>query len=464
MINFKYLILIPLIVLLILPAFAIPLYKPIYLSFICTISFFLFFVFFKQQNFFKRVNLLIRKTPFKYFLCFAIWIIIDGLFLVLLGKYSIFNYLYYMLTLLILTFTCTYLLPSIIFPKYFSKQFFIKFLFITYFILCIAGIIQYLSMILDITFINNIIKILTNIRFLLNDNHQFSDTRLSGLFEEPGYFGAFLFLNFPIVYNLCCSKYKIFDNKYLNIIIKKSLIPLFWICLILTKSPIWLIFCLILTGIYFLKTIVTFILKHIVKFIIAIVLICVLTFIFFTQLNLSETYLNRIYLTIKVLGNWELFVIIEPSLATRILSYFYTFKVFLSNFILGVGLGNTKYYTINQIFNTPIPITLELQKHITNTIFSGSNRLGLNGAFFFDVLADSGIIGCIVFYYFLFKSYIWNNKIKMKYTGINYLLLDGLSKSVLAFILISFYDVNYMTLFVWFLLGLGLIFYPICKR
>ena len=239
---------------------------------------------------------------------------------------------------------------------------------------------------------------------------------------------------------------------------------MFWICLILTKSPIWLIFCLILTGIYFLKTIVTFILKHIVKFIIAIVLICVLTFIFFTQLNLSETYLNRIYLTIKVLGNWELFVIIEPSLATRILSYFYTFKVFLSNFILGVGLGNTKYYTINQIFNTPIPITLELQKHITNTIFSGSNRLGLNGAFFFDVLADSGIIGCIVFYYFLFKSYIWNNKIKMKYTGINYLLLDGLSKSVLAFILISFYDVNYMTLFVWFLLGLGLIFYPICKR
>lgn len=463
MINIRYLTLVPLIALLLLPAFAVPFHKPIYLSFFCTIGFFLFFLFFKQQYLLKRVNLLIRKTPFKYFSFFAIWFIIDGLFLVCLGKYNIFNYIYYMLTLLILTFTCTYLLPSIIFPKYFSKQFFIKFLFMTYFILCIAGIIQYLSVIFDITFINNIVKFLTNIRFLLNDSHQLSDTRLSGLFEEPGYFGAFLFLNFPIIYNFCLSKYKIFDNNYLNIIIKKSLILLFWVSLILTKSPIWLIFCLILTSIYFLKTIVKFILKHKVKFVIAMVLIGVFTFMFFTHLNVSETYLNRIYLTVKVLGNWDLFVIIEPSLATRILSYFYTFKVFLSNFLLGVGLGNTKYYTINQIFNTPIPITLELQKYITNTIFSGSNRLGLNGAFFFDVLADSGIIGFIVFYYFLFKSYIWNNKIKMKYTGINYLLLDGLSKSVLAFILISFYDVNYMTLFVWFLLGLGLIFYPICE-
>ena len=200
MINIRYLTLVPLIALLLLPAFAVPLYKPIQLFFVCIIGFFLFFIFFKEKYLFKRINLLRKKTPLKYFLYFATWLLVDGLLLVLLGKYSILNYIYYILTLLLITFTFTYLLPALIFPKYFSRKFLIKFMFLTYFILCIAGIIQYVSASLGITFINVIIEFLTNIRFLLNENHQLYATRLSSMFEEPGYFGAFLFLNFPIVY------------------------------------------------------------------------------------------------------------------------------------------------------------------------------------------------------------------------------------------------------------------------
>lgn len=458
MINIRYLTLVPLIALLLLPAFAVPLYKPIQLFFVCIIGFFLFFIFFKQKYLFKRINLLRKKTPLKYFLYFATWLLVDGLLLVLLGKYSILNYIYYILTLLLITFTFTYLLPALIFPKYFSRKFLIKFMFLTYFILCIVGLIQYVSATFDLTFINVIIAFLTNIRFLLNENHQLYDSRLSSLFEEPGYFGAFLFLNFPIVYNLCCSKYRIFDNKYLNILIKKSLVPLFWICLILTKSPIWLIFCLILTGIYFSKRIIAFIIKHAIKFGIATIIIVILAIIFFSKVNISDTYLNRIYLTITVLGNWNLFVVAEPSLATRLLSYFYTFKVFLANCILGVGLGNTKYYTLTQVFNDPQTMTYEMSERIRLSILSGGKKLSANGSFPFDILSDSGIIGFILFYYFLIKSYIYTNKIKYIYNTDKYLFLDGISKSILAFITISFYDINYATLFIWFFIGLPLVF------
>ena len=260
------------------------------------------------------------------------------------------------------------------------------------------------------------------------------------------------------------SKYKIFDNKYLNKLTKILAIPLFWVCLILTKSPIWLVFCLLLTGIYFAKNIIAFIIKHFIKFSIAFVLICACIMLFLSKINTSDTYLNRIYVALQTFKNFEIFIFAEPSLATRVLSYYYTFKVFLANCILGVGLGNAKYYTLTQILNHPMPLTYEFHSRLNNILILRESKMGLNGSLFFDILSDTGIIGFVLFYYFLIKNYLWEKKLKLYYTGIYYLFLDGISKGTLAYIFISIYDINYLTLFIWFFFGMGLIFYPINNK
>ena len=451
----KFLIWLFLISIFCFPAFSIPVGKPIHLYFITSAILVIAFVILCKNYVFKIVQKLIRKTPSKYIFQFFLWLILDGLLLVVLGKYSLMHYLYYMITILLIIFINLYILPSLIMPKMISVNAFIKFLFMVYFFVCIMGVIQFFGEALGISIINNIFEFIDNTRFLASDTASLYEDRLASVFEEPGWFASFMFLNLPIMYSMCESKYRIFTNNILNIIAKKTIIPLAWICIILTKSPIWLLFSLILTGLHFRKHLIHIFKKY---FVLTIVLLFALYVVFNTQsIDLTETYLNRIAIFFTSITDWSTYVQDESSLSTRLVSYYYTIKIFLSNILLGVGLGNAKFYTLQAIFSDQIELPYEILNHIME-LPANEKNFPLNGALFYDILSDSGLIGFVLFYRYLIKNIIVCKKVALMYMNKYRIFLMGLYEAFIAMLYVSIYDINYISVYIWIMLGLVPVF------
>ena len=463
-INFKFLIYLP-IILLFLPSFSfyIPGLKVFEFYFV---SLYIALIFMFIQNYsstINRIRNIALKTPLVYYLLFLLFIIINSIILSIFGT-----------TTLAKTFTAVLfkfilgILPSIFYficliPRYISLKNFIQLFLKLLWISLILGIVAYLGRWFDISIINNLFDFFANSRHISAAISSYNPDaalyfeygkRLTGLHAEPGYLGQFLYLFLPFIYSFSVPSLNLFTNKYLNIVCKNTLISLTWINIILTKSPITLILSLFISILYYRKSIINFVRKS--YLLIAILLISI--YLIFINIDFSSTYIGRILKVIQCLKSYELFVIAEPSLATRISSFINEFCIFLQHPITGVGFENLGNYVYTQLLRSPVPLTEEIIFRNIDAI-NRFNSAHLNKGFIYTILAENGIIAGIILMYSYLKTFsviLKSNNFYKKFE-FNYLLLKSLKYSLLCILILFVYDLYLVNKFYNLLLSLSFI-------
>lgn len=438
----------------------------LYIPFIVLSIFML--LFFKCNPLKKHFFFLYKKTPYKYFIWFTLFSVITIIF-------SIFNGTFYfggLITSAIGGLLCSVILPfifaSFLFSKILSTKFLIKFLYVFCWFVFVFALFEFLVYSFDIDFLKEIVSIFTNKRSIFAGTDLTyrvsvnNIVRVKSIFEEPSYLGYFILLLSPIIYQIHNNVQSVFNNRITNLIIKKTIIPFMWISLILTQSPIFLLFNIIFTVYYLLKFnyLFKFIQKHLLTIIIFITAIMPILIIYIdvNSIKFEQTYLYRIYLVLQNFNNFDDFVIQEQSLATRIIVFICGIQLFISTYGLGVGYGNLSYIIPNVILNSKLPLTTELQKlyfesntHLTSTIFT-------------KILTETGIIGFVIFYYFIYKTYSLINMMSVQMSSNLKFILTGFKLFVMLYILTSIYDSNLNQAWCWVIWGIIYSFIIKAKR
>ena len=405
---------------------------------------FIFYIIKENKHIFNELHILYKNTPFKYLIFFLLWVIVTSIILILTHKATIliFYYIFFKLLPILLLGYC---LACLFIPKYLSLKNFIKIFFgITYFIL-IFGIVGFLGDLLNIEPIKLCTNFISNAKYLSEGTTFMLDStsgisRARSVFGEPQNLGWFIFMIMPILFKVCLSKYSIYRNKYLNYFIKKTIIPLAYINVIISMSPIATIATIILTIIYFLKDIFYKIKKHFI-FIAIFLIILFVCILFLHNIILDyiyNSYLSRIINVILSINSFEKLALVEGSLASRLNGYINSFILFTKHPILGLGFDNTRFYMYQQYMNSPLPLT---QENIARMIYDEYTGTGtwFCKATFFTLLADSGIIGTGIFYMFIIKSITVIKNIRNKFVGLQLNFLDGLKLSYIAIFITSIY-------------------------
>ena len=446
-------------VLLFLPAFAFPLAgRAFRVFFIPLLCFWGMYILFNFKNFVRQICYLYKKTPFKYLIYFIAYLFLSSIFICSFNYRAGINAFVYIIQLSILYILPCYLLSAGIISTKLPIKKFLKIYFVALFSIFVFGLFEFIfGKILHIEPVNIIQQFLANERYFLGDFREMYAHRLCSVFAEPGWLGGFLFLNFPIIYKCCLSKYKIFDNKLYNFIIKKTLIVLAWLNLLLTLSPIWLIFCTLETIFIFKNKIIKFIFsKKIIVYLSILFVFSVLigAFILSSDTSVKIAQIVRIIDTLTSMISFENFLIVEPSLGSRIVSYITLWHIFKEHLLIGIGLNNAPYYAAEIISKYSIPMTTENFLHYQQALKTG--KMSINGSALYDLLAQTGLIGTTLYYIFIYKTKNFVNKIGKNFQPS--IIKDfsiGLSLSMFLYPLMTLYDTLITVPYNWFLMGLA---------
>ena len=166
------------------------------------------------------------------------------------------------------------------------------------------------------------------------------------------------------------------------------------------------------------------------------------------NVDLTNTSFARVYATFYNLTNFAGLVVAEPSFATHISKHVFSFLVFLKYPLIGIGYGNSGSILTNITLNSGIPLTPEIYKQTLET-----NILGGSCSLLIKSLAETGIIGTILLFYFCFILIKNSFKVVYKLNEINRNLLIGVIYSVSVILLFSFYD-TFSVSIIWFYIGL----------
>ena len=474
-IDIKKILYIP-VILLFFPAFAIwipGLNKGFIINNIIFVIYTIFILLFDYKTLTYKFIQIYNNTPFKYFCWTVIFMILNGILL------SIFNFkLLLNVFSSILMYIILWLLPIFIYFIYviethISYKNFMKLFIICFWINLIIGIISWLGELFDITILTNIFNFFANNRILYDSNSQFDMgmqssnfyafglPRLDNLFEEPAFYAKFLFLFLPIIYSFSNSKLKIVENTIFNLIIKKSFIFLMWLSIILTFSPIFLIFFVISTIIYYYKEIIKLIRKYwyILIFVLLVFLIAISNF------NWQNTYISRIINILSEVNSFEDLILIEQSLASRLVNFINQIYVFFQNPFSGVGFSNLGYAIKEQLLHSPVTLTEEVDKKLMMSIMS-NYKMAYNKAFVYEFLAENGIFIFSLFMYFyykLFKSINIINKRFADYKNSFEMVISRGLKGVLINLFIMFFYAIFFTkcneFYICLLLSIMFVFY-----
>ena len=436
-------------------AFAIwiPALNSAFLVFYFVLYIILFLLIMKDnKKFVATIRFFVKNNPLKYFAIILILMSLNSIILASLGFASFSKTLRY----IILT-ICLQILPMMgyylyVIKKYISYDRFIKFFLVAFWINLILGFISYLGSFFQLDIINNIFDFFANSRILSYQNKgvlsqtsnffAFGLPRLDNLQQEPSFYGKFLYVFLPFVYAFSLNKLKLYNNNLLNCIIKKTLIPFTWISIILTFSPIYLILSSLITIIYFFDAIW----KIIKKYNIALLIVFCGFLTVILNLDLSGTYLERIINVLTQIKTFDDFILVEPSLATRIVSYINQFCIFLKHPFTGIGAGNISIALLQQFPNSPVSLTADIIRSLNYTIGYGLNSLiGTNSSFVYTFLAENGIFifSILVYFYFKLMKTIKRFIKQVEYQGFDFILLNALYKSYIALIIIAFYHLTF---------------------
>lgn len=465
-INLKSFLYLP-IILLFFQAFYFPLCGKSFAVFYLFLHLGLILCFINYKDFIRKMAYMMKNTPFKWFVILIIYMICNTLFLVLIGFAPFAQSVYTILIQLILGIIPVTLYFLYIIDKYISFDKFMQFFIITLWSILILGFVAYIGQFFDIKLINSFFDICANERLIRSASQglnldmasnyfAYGLPRLDNLCDEPSAYARTLFILLPFVYAFADTKIQIADNKLLDITIKKTLIPFTWLSILLTFSPIYLILCFLITFIYYFKEILYNLKKYI-----AIICLIVLAGIFILScIDLSETYLSRIINVLTRIHSFDDFILVEPSLATRICSFINSFCVFLQHPITGVGLGNLATFQIiyNQYLHSPVSLTYEIITRTNIAMLNGGVPF-VNIGFIYAFLAENGIIAATILYWFFIKLiHFLNVIVKNNNDNKIYTYQKSLKYSLIAILIISFYNSYYTLNLVYFVAALALSF------
>ena len=427
----------------------------IYYYTIFTISLLVLNITFNYKFIIKKIKFLYLKTPFKYLTYFFIWLFLDSIILIITQKATFLTF-YYIFVKLLIPFILCYFISAFFIPKYISIKSAIKVLFFSAIIFIILGFVGYIGDTYNISFCSGIVNSFSNLKSILQNVEIMQDTisgsaRMRSIFHEPGVFAKYILLSLPIILPITLSKYKIFENKFVNKSIKVSIIPLFIISLILTKSPIYLVFTLIFFLCYFYKQILIFIRKYF--FLIFVLFIILIPTISKLSIDLSNTYLYRITNVISSIKSFDMLVLVEQSLASRIVSYVNSFILFLKEPLFGYGYDNVRFYMTQQYINSPLTLTPENNLALQEALNSNQG-CAFNRTLLWGLLSETGIIGTFLYFLFLYKNIKYIDKLKLYFQGIELKFLEGLKTSIIVVIATSFYIYSFGTSYLYLYYGL----------
>ncbi|MCD7780240.1 MAG: hypothetical protein LUH05_06165 [Candidatus Gastranaerophilales bacterium] len=325
------------------------------------------------------------------------------------------------------------------------------------------AIIEFIAYYFDIPVIKDIISIFSNKRGFVEGSDVFSRffvgafPRSRSVFEEPAGLGYFILMTSSIIYELNYCKIKIFDNIIIEKLLKKSIIITMWVALILTQSPIFLIFNLLLIFYYYLiykhniHKLIKIFKKHIIQILVLFFLIifCIVLLNMFYKIDVSEIYINRIVNVVTSVKIIDDFIAVEPSLATRFITCLNIYLLGIKHSFTGVGYGNMTYLMPLQFQQSPLPLTPELVLRMLNET-PGNSMIAAK------VFSETGIIGFILFYTFIIKLYKYVKKIISKFVNVENHFLQGVLLFIIVFVLSSLYSSNMNNPYVWIIMGISL--------
>lgn len=333
------------------------------------------------------------KTPvIKILLLWMIWCFLSGFISCVSGNYKWGSFLFYFIYHMILSVVPCYL--GFLLIRQNSITNICKYYYLYVFIMLIIGSIDFILLHSGIWFLENFFDtFIVNTRRLAY-GEIIHIARTKSVFTEPSYFANFICFNLPLIYEFSKNKYKIFRSSFLDIILKKSMFILAWWMIIATLSPIFLIFAVLFTIIYFFITSkrtskLIFLLSFGIMFIVAAIIL--------SNINIQGTYLERISKTLASIHDIRVFIYAETSLATRIISICNQFIIALQHPILGIGYGNIERFLLKQLESSPLPLTPQL----ISSVGTGS---GANKFLFWTTLCETGFIGVTLLYAYFIKT------------------------------------------------------------
>lgn len=422
--------------------------------FIFIMPLFIFISFcFKPKYIKSSLIYLYNHSILKYAIFLYIWMIIASFFAALFGYYSFSRFIYIAIFSLIFRYLFVYLAPIFIFPKFITLKNFIKFMFIAFIFIYIIALIEFIGAKYNIEILNNIENFISRIRDYTVIEGRTSLPRIKSVFREPGYFGRFLTIHLPIVYELCLSKLKIFKNIFINLFIKRLFILLTWINIILVQSPLWLLIALGVTLFYFKGSLTNLLKKYKEQFLISLVFIFLFGIIISMSIDLSKTFMARAFSVLEIIPKLSLktLIVADPSLATRIVSWINQILIFLKHPIFGVGVGNTGSYLINAFNTSGVPMTEEIE----SVIMLSNGKIGLCTNVLYTLLYQTGIIGFALYCVTMIKSIGILKKVKKYFYGLELCFINGFMKMLITLFVVSIiYEQFFLEEFLLFYLGL----------
>lgn len=424
-----------------------------------------------RQKILQKVFNVYKKTPLKYFVITLIMIAVNSCFLSILGITKITQSCRSIIMQLIL-----FIIPILVYYVYILNtkiQFenFIRIFTLLYYVIILLGFVAYIGELFNITIINSFFDILANARIIkfagTNYNVQanryiaYGLPRLDNLYEEPSLYARFLFLFLPFVYSIKNLKMRLTQNNFINKLIKHTIVLFSWISVILTLSPIYLIFCILITVLFYHKKIYILIKRHFFCSCMGLIL----TFLILKQIDFSDTYVSRIANVLTQIKTFEDFIIVEGSLATRIVNYFNSFIIFLKHPYTGVGIGNLGPQLVTQLPYSPLSLPLSIQSRLHYSLTTGNN-MPYDYGFIYGFLAENGIIIASVFTLFNFKLLQYINLILKKESedSFNFIIANCFKYMLIALFILMFYDLVLITLEMIFLYAVIVSFIYFYKR
>ena len=425
--------------------------------FVFSILLFVFLILYIIKNYnivIKKFIMACKDTPIKFICFFILFMFFSSFFQG--DLYTILKINFRIIFIYILTIAPIIIFSICIFPRSMSYSKLMKYFIFSYQFIIYYGIIDFLCK----SYLNtkaplyNIVCSKSLWFSILGEQHQIANhvlTRACSVFFEPSFFAMYIFLFLPVCYWLFKTKVKIINNPILNKLFIIQLLVSSLLALLLTKSPIYIIACLLYSIIFFYNDLFNIIKKNILITSSIIIFFCIyIPVIEYTpSANIDNEIFVRVQKTIFSIKNFDDFVYAEPSLATRIVRIFNTIQAASKKPFIGVGDGNTFEAEEQQYKVTTIPITKEIyETTIKNNKYIPAANI------FCSTLLSNGIIGIFLLYSFFITSIYYAIKNKKKFLRYDRLLLEILISIAINYIITSFYWGLITYPMMWFIFGL----------
>ena len=334
---------------------------------------------------------------------------------------------------------------GLLLPFYVSISKIIKLIISILYIILIYGIFEFVLCKMNSSLISLLLPLTSGRDFFNVVGYKFiSIPRIQSFFNEPSTYAWFLVCNIPLALTVFLNR----NSKYLDInkIIKITVLPLLLISIILTQSPINIIFALIVLLAYSILT-MKITIKDLCKYILTMIFFIILLVILISYGQLSDSILSRVKETFAFVRDINTFVVIEPSLANRIISYVNMFIIFMKNPIFGVSCGNLVPEFVKQISISPIILTEELVR------VQFSSNPSVNPSITFKLLAETGIVGFSLFMLFIYSIYKKTRELSITNLYFYKDYFSTIGHIIIIYVCLTIYDSNLYCHYFWFLFG-----------